>query len=93
MMTRSHTDIPSDIAVKSRKDDITVFKFFWAAFSHHEVADSIRHGMALLPTDSVLVLFSSGPFRRSDGLQIKVWMKRQEEYKSLTYGPRGSKNT
>jgi hypothetical protein len=54
-----HTNIASDVRVKTAEDNIAVLELVGLALSHDHVGD-IAHGRGLLPSHGILVLLAGG---------------------------------
>lgn len=54
----THANVSSNIAVKSREDQVAVCELLCCALLHHEVANAVREGQGLLPLDGILVLLT-----------------------------------
>jgi hypothetical protein len=89
----THTNIPSDIAVQSRKDQVTVRELLRCAFLDDKLANALRVRQCLLPLDGILVLFACRALRRTDSVQNKVWVKLQQQDEALANGARGAEHT
>lgn len=54
-----HTDIASDVRVKTAEDYIAVLELLGLALSHDHVGN-IAHGRGLLPSHGILILLAGG---------------------------------
>ena len=88
-----HTSFARNIAVKSREDKIAVGKLLGPAIPQNKVAQSLRHGRALLPLHSIFVGLSGGTARGTDGLELKERVVCEQEDESLAHRSGGTEDT
>lgn len=87
------TSVTGDVAVQSRKNQVTVFEILDFTVANDEVAKFVRHGPNLFPLHSIFVRFARRALRCTDSVKIQQWVVCEEEDKSLADRAGGAKDT
>lgn len=77
------TNLAGHVTVQAREHNVAVEKVFGLALFDDKIAELAGHGNALLPSDSVSILFACRPRGRANGMELKEWMRGQQYDKTL----------
>lgn len=86
------TNVAGNVRVETGKDNVTVGKLARLALADDHVGD-LAHGGGLLPADGVLVRFTGGARRGTDGVEDEGGMLGEEQDEALADGARGTEDT